>query len=360
MAAATPGVGLIQFAGGVSPEPYLPGEERLPPLNENPVTGFEKFRTAWREALNDEHMVAYFRSKLPTSLEEFYSDSFDRNEPFSVEPSIHSPFIYDAVMGLGVAICRALAHMDDADPDADSTPTSSIRSITGEQIYQEFRNLDIEGASGRVKITNTTGTRDYLTHAFVLYNVRPHETSDIEESDGNARYDIYPSSVYENGEWVKIPGNEFIYADGTTTPPDALPPVKEDMNYIGPSGRAIGYILMGIVMILSIVSVVWLFLFREERVVRSSQPLFLLMVSVGSFVMATTIFTLSVEEGVLSDSGLDSACQANIWLYLIGGIIAFSALLAKTRGIHQVQFYFNLQTSLQLLRCHRREFSTSI
>ena len=304
----------------------------MPPLKEDPVTGFEKFRTAWRDALNDEDMVAYFRSKLPTSLEEFYPDSFDRNKAFSVEPSIHSPFIYDAVIGLGVSMCQAIANNAASEV---ASAQGNVTSVTGEEIYDEFRNLDMEGSSGRVKITNTTGTRDYLTHAFVLYNVRPHDAMD-EVEDGKTRYDIYPSSVYENGEWVVIPGNDFIYADGTTTPPDALPPVKEEKNYIGPNGRAIGYILMGIVMVLSVVSVVWLFLYRDERVVRSSQPLFLLMVSVGSFIMSTTIFTLSVEEGILSDVGLDSACQANVWLYLIGAIIAFSALLAKTRGIHQV------------------------
>ena len=69
----------------------------------------------------------------------------------------------------------------------------------------------------------------------------------------------------------------------------------------------------------------------------SSQPLFLVLVSLGSFVMVSAIIPLSYDETVSSDiSVLDSACMAGPWLYIIGAVIAFSAQFAKTRGIHKV------------------------
>jgi hypothetical protein len=322
LAIATKGIGLIQLAGGTTPEPYLPGQERLPPLMENPVGGFEQFRTAWRHALEDPELVQYFRSKLPESLNDM--QDFDRDEAFAKETTLLSPFIYDAVLALGLSMCRA--------------STSSEQGVSGTQIYEQFLVTDFEGASGRVVFDNVTGTRDFLTHSFVLNNVRVYQ-NDEEKDDGMQHFSMYPAQVYNQGQWVNVGENEFLFADGTTTPPPALPPVKEDKNYIGTSGRATGYALMGIVMVLSITSMIWTIVRRNERVVRSSQPLFLFLVSLGSFIMASTIVPLSAEESFTSNlDGLDKACQAMPWLYVMGAIVAFSALFAKTRGIHQVRF----------------------
>jgi hypothetical protein len=130
-----------------------------------------------------------------------------------------------------------------------------------------------------------------------------------------------------------------VFADNTTTPPDSLPPVQEDKHYIGKIGRAIGYTLVGIVTVSVFASFVWLAWNAKERAVRSSQPIFLGMVSVGSFIMASTIIPMSFDEETVVDSveGLNKACQAAPWLYLMGSIVVFSALFAKTRAIYQVR-----------------------
>jgi hypothetical protein len=111
------------------------------------------------------------------------------------------------------------------------------------------------------------------------------------------------------------------------------------MNYdfIGEASRAVGYSLMGLVMIFSILSAVWSIMNRNERVVRSSQPLFLLVISVGTFIMASTIVPLSFDESIVSSQkGLDSACMASPVLYMVGSIMVFSVLYAKIRGVFQV------------------------
>ena len=147
---------------------------------------------------------------------------------------------------------------------------------------------------------------------------------------------LVPTSYYLNG-WKPIPvdGQMFQYGNGGTTAPASLPSPDFNYNYIGDTGRAIGYTLMGIVVAIALASMVWLVWFQNERVVRSSQPLFLFLVSFGALMMGSTIVPLSLEEP-LSDYSLDVACMAAPWLYVSGAVIVFSALLAKTRGVHQV------------------------
>jgi len=53
-----------------------------------------------------------------------------------------------------------------------------------------------------VRIDPDTGTRDYKTTSFVVWNVR------AEDSGGLA---FVPTLVYENGHWVPIAYNKFIY-----------------------------------------------------------------------------------------------------------------------------------------------------
>lgn len=328
MAEVTNGIGLIQFAAGVEPEPYLPGQERIPPLQDPPTSSFERFRTAWRTAIQDEQLIAYVRSKLPSSLNQI--PGYDAHAPFSPEATILSPFIYDAIMALGLSMCRA---------------GSNTQFFTGTNIYDDFLTLTFDGASGHVVFDNVTGTRLYKTHDFILFNVRSYTPS----APGRAQFAIYPSLVYQDALWETVGStaeNEFIFADGTTVCPPSLPPVQENYNFIGSTGRAIGYSFMGLVQLGSIVAVIWLGWNRKERAIRSSQPLFLFMVATGAFIMATAILPLSGEETLIPNNlkGLDRCCMAVPWLYLVGAAIAFSALFAKTRGIHQVNVSSNEDT----------------
>jgi 7 transmembrane sweet-taste receptor of 3 GCPR len=129
-----------------------------------------------------------------------------------------------------------------------------------------------------------------------------------------------------------------VYASGSTAPPDSLPPVQVQNNYVGPVGRAVGYTFMAITLLSSILSVGWLFYYRDTYVVVSSQPLFLLMISVGTFIMAITILPLGFEELVIdNDAALSHACMAVPWLYVSGASFPLSAVLAKIRGVHKVR-----------------------
>ena len=66
-----------------------------------------------------------------------------------------------------------------------------------------------------------------------------------------------------------------------------------------------------------------------RRVVRSSQPIFLCLISSGVALMALGIVPLSIE-------GSDAACMATPWLLFLGFTLTFSALFTKTYRINQI------------------------
>ena len=318
LAKATAGIGLLGFTGERRSEILYPDRDNFPPVEEKPSSGFQRFRKTWKEAMANDDFVAFAKSKIPKSLNSI--KGYDPNWKFSLEPTLYGPLIYDAVIGLGLSYCRALSDNNQTD------------EFTGQDVFEFFRHLDEEGASGRLLIDPETGTRDYTTVPFAVLNVQPSEASDTEK----VRFDFVPTDVYISGNWSKVENRQFAYADGGTETPQSLPVPLVKKNYIGDTGRAIGYILMTIVIAASIGCLVWLVWFRRERVVCSSQPFFLLMISLGALTMASSIFPLSLEETTTSESGLDRACMAAPWLYVSGANLAFSALLAKTRGVHQV------------------------
>jgi hypothetical protein len=307
---------ILQSAGGFIAQISYPNSDVIYPLEPNPTSGYQKLRATWREALADPNFDAYVRAKIPNSTKEM--EGFDPEAKFNLEPSPLTPFLYDAVMAMGLSMCLAGA-------DAEF--------FTGPKIYDYFRNLTFAGTSGDVKIAPETGTRDYNTVTYVMWNVQNY---DERNEEGRVQFQLAPTNYYRDGKWNQIENMTVIYGDGGTEAPDSLPPVSMDMNYIGRSGQITGYALMGFVMVLAIASFLWLVWFRKHKVVSSAQPLFLLMVSIGTFIMASTIVPMSLQEPV-PEAGLDTACMATPWLYITGTVIAFSPLFAKTRGILMVR-----------------------
>ena len=316
MARAAVGMGFVNAEGDVRKEPVLPQKGLQAPLEDFPETGYEKFRTFWRTSRADPDFLRFVQSKLPVSLNSMVD--FDRTVPWSKEPGSFRPMLYDAVIGMALAMCRA----------------GSVEEFcTGSQIFNEWRQLIFEGASGKVHISNETGTRNFESLKYAMWNIQLYEN----DKKGNPQIKMVPSRKYDNGVWVDIEGNPFIFADGTSNPPESLPPVKQSLNLIGNPGRYAAYALMGMAMFAVIATWLWLFWFWRERVVSSSQPLFLILVSIGCFVMVSAIIPLSFDEELTEDeSALDRACVASPWLYTTGAVIALSALFAKTRGVHKV------------------------
>jgi 7 transmembrane sweet-taste receptor of 3 GCPR len=303
--------------GGITTETLVHGAQAAPLFNEESTLGFDRFRVSWRDALNDQPFVDYVRSKLPASLDDI--PNFNRSLDFASEPTGFVNFNYDAVTGLGLAMCRA---------------GENETFFGGDDIYAHFRQLDFEGASGNVRISPETGTRNYTTIAFALWNIR---IPDAANADGYSRVEFVPSVQFRNDAWSAITGNEFVFADGSTVAPLSLPPVPFNFNYIGSTSRAVGYTLMSLVLSAVLASIGWTIYHKDHVVVDSAQPVFLIVVSVGAFTMALAIIPLAFEETVSSNELiLNTACMAVPWLYFIGTSVALSALLVKTEAVHKV------------------------
>lgn len=101
-----------------------------------------------------------------------------------------------------------------------------------------------------------------------------------------------------------------------------------NMNQLS-SIRPYGYVLLGIIYALAIISTVWTIVYRKEHIVRASQPFFLVMICMGAVVLGTAIIPFSIDDSNASPEGCNKACVAIPWLIATGWTILFSALFAK-------------------------------
>jgi hypothetical protein len=228
---------------------------------------------------------------------------------FYQEPTTYAPFLYDAIWSLGKSMCEA-----EAEAAQVAGETNGDVILSGPAIMKEFKNLDFIGTSGSIQISESASR---TKNDFVVWNMKeqPQQKQTTEENgdDSMISYGIYPA-------------------------PPSLPDIDEDFNYIGNVGRGIAYIPMVIIMVCSIVSFFWMCWYRQERAIRSAQPLFLCMISLGSLITVSTIIPMGLdEEMVASQHGLNVACQAVPWLYVIGSCCSYSALTAKVRGVYEVR-----------------------
>ena len=120
---------------------------------------------------------------------------------------------------------------------------------------------------------------------------------------------------------------------------------KENYTFISNGTIAFGFFLVGIQSIFFVVVMGWTYYHRKHRIVKASQPIFCVILSMGCFIQVCSILTLGVqgEYRVLYDPStykptshpnpdvakLDMACMGFYWLYFIGFALTFSALFAK-------------------------------
>ena len=133
--------------------------------------------------------------------------------------------------------------------------------------------------------------------------------------------------------WSKIEGEDFIFADGTSDEPKPLRDVKEN-NYLSPGSRIVGFVLFGISTALGLCGLVWVSMNRKSSVVKAAQPEFLAVLCVGSIITSSAIVTLSFDENYgWSEEQLSQACMATPFLFVLGYILAYSALFSKVSSL---------------------------
>jgi hypothetical protein len=290
------GAGIIRAGGG------LPGEEKLDTLA-------RKLR-AIKKSVPDMHYVA---SILPGNP--FLEDEavFDQLNP-------HQSFNFDATILMGLSVCAAAMNND--------------LILSGTALYNQLSRTSFDGLTGTIVLDPQTKTRVANSSYFKIWNLLGAEIEGGEGVNRTAKFQAPLTHMFAHGQWNSI--EPFVFNDGTTMNPENLRAVTVETNPIHPITRAVVLLFCAFAVVAAIACAVWTWHNREKRIVRASQPFFLILVCFGTAVFATTIIPLSFDGGNLSKAGLDQACTAIVWLVSLGVAIIFSALFSKTHRVRKV------------------------
>jgi hypothetical protein len=241
--------------------------------------------------------------------------SMFRSNDFAPTPTIYSMMTYDAVMALGIGGCQAKADL-----------------FTGPELFESFKQVEFDGATGRVSFDKETGKRNPETVRHQIYNF----ITVADEAGEVATVIPYKSQLITTVGNRSIESTRpFVFNGGNTTPPLGQPLPSEDLNLVSNGVRSICWVASGTVLLFSFYCSLWTIMRRKTPVVRSSQPIFLVILSAGTFIMGCSIIPVTFQEPI-SQSFLDAACMLDIYLLSVGFSTTFAALFSKTWRINIV------------------------
>lgn len=308
---AIQGNGLIFCKGG------LPG-----------IKSYDRFTTAWKALGQDSDALAYVNSKQPVPAN-------PDTPPYAMQPGFFQnlphhdvTFSYDAVVALGLSACELLQEKN------DTNILSKDYTLDGKNHRDWMIQRRFLGASGDVVFADKKATRTADSSYFTMANLVPSEFNETHSTFKGSPIPFFWDS--NKSSWLPFGQKAFVYADNTSVAPDELPPPKEEMNQITRVYRSIGLFMGCLAMFLSLACLVTTIVMRQDRVIKASQPIFLVMICVGTFLLAATIIPLSIDDGIASEQGCNNACMSTPWLFFIGFVVTFSALFAKTWRINQL------------------------
>ena len=270
------------------------------------IDAFDHLTLAMQELKKFQEDLSFLNSHLPIYPEgaSVNHSEVTSQDTFLANPGYVAPFVYDAVIALGLAACNL---------------TSKRENFTGQDLYQAFVETEFEGASGSVEFIVATGSR---TLNSTLYSLTNFVIDD--NTDGEVKFKRVETHLYKSNRWENH--YAFIFSDGTHVIPPELPPLEYNPNYLSIPVKAAGLLLCAIIIALSISFGLWTYHNRGVQAVRASQPIFLYVISSGTLLMGSAIIPMSIDEGWTSKEGADAACMAFPWLFFIGWSLTFSAL----------------------------------
>jgi hypothetical protein len=285
---------------------------------------FDRFLEKWNQLGADADALDYINSKAPLPPPET-GIFFERTSDFFIKqtPSHIATFSYDAIVGMALSACAAL-----------NTTSTNDTIFSGVEHHQAFVESQYFGATGEVVIGPGTYSRNESSTYFVISNIL-NVSRDSEYTSFHATPWEYFDTVQKN--WTFYGALEqFTYSDLTSEAPNQIPDANVNMHTISPAIRGVCLGIAGAAMTLSIALFVFTFVKRKARVIRAAQPPFLLMLCVGTLVMASSIIPFSIDDSIASQSGCSIACASRTWLVAVGFCVAFSALFSKLWRINKV------------------------
>jgi hypothetical protein len=222
---------------------------------------YQRYSAALAE-LDNPQDLALLKSKLPnwndTVTDQDYYASQLAGIGVGAPKETFSSIGYDTIMALGQAACKA-------------ANASGGNYFDGKSHFGAIVNHQFQGISGKIILNKETGSREPESATFHIINfVEDFEKKPGENMTGFAEV---ITDVFEDGHWKFLA--PYTFNDGSTTVPPDLPAPEKDYNYIGKPLRAVGLTMATLILLASIGFAIWAHLKRKTRVVRASQPIFL-------------------------------------------------------------------------------------
>lgn len=189
----------------------------------------------------------------------------------------------------------------------------------GEQVLKAIRSLSLNNTYTGVLQMDEHGDR--IGARIPVFFFSPEGTSE-------------QFAVYYNGtvDFLRDP----TWPGGTTTKPTNLIRTLEyDYNYLN-QVVVYGYVLMALALSSAIGFGAWTIYNKKGYIVRASQPFFLVMICIGAFIFAWSIFPMGFDDANYSVHTCSLACMAVPWLIACGWTIIFSAIYAKLHRVNLV------------------------
>jgi len=245
-------------------------------------------------------------------------------------PGLIGPFLYDAVVGIGLASCGLI----EASENNGNFLGEEHDYFTGEMMFRTLLNTTFNGASGSIIFDPHTGTREPRTALFSLTNFVDDEDA---SRQGKVQFKGIDTDLFQSGKWEALA--TYTFNDGANAIPSDLPILKMDQNCVDNGTKAVGWNLCGIVVALALGFSSWTFYNSKKKVVRSAQPIFLHTISAGTLLMGEFDISSAPER-------LVEVC--NLW---------YVYLTPPSIGSHLCLPRLEHHTTHNRLGCHRSEGS---
>ncbi|VEU34705.1 unnamed protein product [Pseudo-nitzschia multistriata] len=270
------------------------------------------------------------------------------------------PYLYESAILAGLTAC--------------STARDGIH-LTGKEFNKAVRKNNFQSITGHVRFDANTGRRcDNSTYFSMVNHIGKHydyfDDSNTSHSEGRFDFEWVTTDVLNEGKWEEIA--PFTYSSNSTDLPDAVEPFEEKSEVMSSGFKVFAYVLCTVSVTISIGLAIWTLIHRKERIIRASQPFFLLAICCGTILLAATIIPMTfdvapshfmnengefydvserncrdwnvieeeekqcVEMPQSTDDRMMFACTSIVWLATIGTTIIISALATKTYRINKI------------------------
>lgn len=228
------------------------------------------------------------------------------------DPDIFPTNAYDTVH----VVARALDEVLHNTTEGAAWDTSAI--------VDAIRNVQYdEGASGPVRL-DAVGDR---LMPMQLMNIM--DGQEVPKGLLTSRR-VLAGEAEADGWEIRIDDPLVFFGGSTDIPPDSAVLTPWEMS-AAVRGFAAGLSIFGVV--ITVLTAAGILYYRKERVIRWSSPVFCLCVCCG-FGLACVG---QVIDAFLADGGMTAvACNTITWLELVGSVLAFAALFAKTYRVHKI------------------------